>query len=377
MRIKERSVSLDLYRFFCMFLITTTHITGYPKIIALLSSNHYNFYVTNLLFVLQRLSITGFVLISAYFLVNATDTVKKVISFWVQVLFYSVAILVFAAIFVPSSFSVNVLVKSVAPVLTYHYWYPVCYIFLLIMTPLLNKIIKNLSRKDHLSLILILGFFVSVFFHLNPFFDSYVFVGHYSHSLIWFILLYFIAAYIRLYGVRRKVLLGPVAFLISGILLLIVFVANRIAFNTGASALVTFFDKVDFNSYNALLSLVLSVSSFITFLYLKIPSKKWLTQTVSFLAPTTFGIYLIQEHNAVRDALWEFVNINQYAHSPWLFPMMLLVFLGLWVGAIGLYLLYRLADRLFLGKLEKLLVMAVQRVIAFVDRKFLSNPSDN
>jgi surface polysaccharide O-acyltransferase-like enzyme len=170
--------------------------------------------------------------------------------------------------------------------------------------------------------------------------------------------------------------LGPVAFLISGILLLIVFVANRIAFNTGASALVTFFDKVDFNSYNALLSLVLSVSSFITFLYLKIPSKKWLVQTVSFLAPTTFGIYLIQEHNAVRDALWEFVNINQYAHSPWLFPMMLLVFLGLWVGAIGLYLLYRLADRLFLGKLEARLIALTQRLLAFINRKFLSPPAD-
>ena len=57
--------------------------------------------------------------------------------------------------------------------------------------------------------------------------------------------------------------------------------------------------------------------------------------------------------------------------------MMVLVFLCLWICSIGLYLLYRLAHRLFLGKLEKLLVMAVQRVIAFVDRKFLSNPSDN
>jgi surface polysaccharide O-acyltransferase-like enzyme len=78
---KERNYSLDLYRIICMFLITTIHIFGYSNIMDSVSYTDFNFYFINFIKTLQSFSINGFVLISAYFLVNnkvsINSTVKR------------------------------------------------------------------------------------------------------------------------------------------------------------------------------------------------------------------------------------------------------------------------------------------------------------
>lgn len=372
MQAQQRNIALDLYRLLCMFLITTVHILCYSDIGIVAQPGHYNFYISNGLYVLQRFCITGFVLISAYFLVNAMDVEKKAVSFLLRVSFSAVVILLFAGCFNPDAFSRKLILKSVFPVLTYHYWYPVSYMILLLFAPMLNKFVRSLSGKELLCSILLLAFFVSGFFHINPLFDPETFVGHPSHGLIWFILLYLIAAYIRLHGVHRPVLFGGVTFLISGILLFFVFMTGQIAsLNQApwARFVQQFLSKVDLRSYNSVLSLVFSVSSFVMFLNFKLPAGKWSSRVVGFLAPTVFGIYLIQEHNAVRELLWKTVNIERWEQSPWFLLVCVLVFLCLWVGAVLLHQLYRIAHKLFLGEMEDKLLALVVRVRDFVLRK--------
>jgi surface polysaccharide O-acyltransferase-like enzyme len=351
-----------------MFLITTVHAIGYCDLIEELSPNHYNFYLINVLSTLQRFSITGFVLISAYFLVDTKETVRKIVSFWMQLLFYSVVVFLFSCIVLPESLSVKYLLKSLFPILSYHYWYPVSYLILLIFAPILNKVIRALSQKQLAAAILLLGFFISVFFHFNPWMDEYAFLGHYSHGLIWFFFLYIVAGYIRLYGVKKPVLLGPVMFLICTILMYAVFVAGRWAAKSGPqyAFIVDFLNAINIQSYNALLPLLMSVSSFVMFLNFKPSVPKWLRGVVTFLVPATFGVYLIQEHNAVRTTLWEWLNFTELAGSPWLIPKMLLTFFCLWVVSVLLYLLYRLGHRLIICKLEKWLTERINSLLAFI-----------
>ena len=374
MQPRERNISLDLYRFLCMFLITSVHAFGYCNLTSAVSPDHFNFYLVNALSVLQRFSITGFVLISSYFLVETQETLHKIITFWLQLLFFSLATLLLARVFDPNAFSTKYLLKSLFPVFSYHYWYPVSYLILLVFAPILNKLIRSCPKKDLLRTILLLGFFLSVFFHFNPFMDEYVFVGHYSHSLIWFFFLYLIAGYIRLYGVRKPVLFGPILFLVCSAVMYIVFVVDRLAAKAGPSYafIITLLDQINLQSYNSLLPLLISVSSFVMFLHFKPSVPKWLNKTITFLVPATFGIYLIQEHNAIRSAFWESTNLAAFAHSPWLLPMIVLVFLCLWGAAIVLYLLYRLARKLFLGKLENVLLDLSKKI--FVRSSPPSNP---
>ena len=349
-----------------MFLITTIHIIGYSDLAQTLSPQHINFYLTNLLSVLQRFSVAGFVLISAYFLTNTSGTAKKIISFWVQLVFFSVTIWVLAALLDPSARSIKLAVKSVFPVFTYHFWYAVNYLILLLFAPFLNKILHSFSKKEVLSAILVLGFFVSVFFPLNPFFDPNPFLGHQSHSLLWFILLYLIAGYIRIYGVRKPVLSGPVLFAVCTVLLFLFYVGIQRTAPTSPlySFVLSFMSRINLHSYNSLLPMLMAVSSFITFLKLKSPSGKTATSITAFLAPTVFGIYLIQEHNAIRSALWELVDIQRFSNSLLLLPIMLLVFLILWSISMILTLLYRGAHRLFLRHLETFLLKGIEKIHA-------------
>lgn len=368
MKQRERNISLDVYRFICMFLITTVHAIGYCDLIEELSPNHYNFYLINVLSTLQRFSITGFVLVSAYFLVDTKETVRKIVSFWMQLLFYSVVVFLFSCIVLPESLSVKYLLKSLFPILSYHYWYPVSYLILLIFAPILNKAIRALSQKQLLATILLLGFFISVFFHFNPWIDEYVFLGHYSHGLIWFFYLYIVAGYIRLYGVKKPVLFGPIMFLICTVMMYVVFVVGRWAAKSGQqyAFIVDFLNMINVQSYNALLPLLMSVSSFIMFLNFRPTVPKWLRNSVTFLVPATFGVYLIQEHNAVRTTLWERLNFAELASSPWLLPMILLTFLCLWVASVLLYLLYYFGHRLLIGKMERLVTEWINCLLAFI-----------
>jgi hypothetical protein len=93
---------------------------------------------------------------------------------------------------------------------------------------------------------------------------------------------------------------------------------------------------------------------------MKISLPKWLNRVIHFLVPTAFGIYLVQEHNALRQNLWNFFQLQRYADGPWLFPMIVLVFFAIWGAAIAVYLLYRLARKLFLIKLEQALMQLLQ-----------------
>lgn len=362
---KQRNISLDLYRILCMFLITTIHIVGYTDLTGAIPAHHFNGYLVGILSVLQRLAINGFTLISAYFLATTQTTLKKTVSFWLQLVFMSVCILLLSMLFVSPVLSLSALVKSFFPVLTNHYWYPVNYLILLLFVPFFNKAISALSKRQFEALLVLTVGLTSGFVHLNPFYDPAVYVGHESHSLLWFFVLYFLGAYVRQYGVRisRPVIWG--VFILSGIILF-----GSIGLEGGVLSgiadrfpvIKTALNRLQLTHNNSIFALLLSVSSFVLFENWKLPASKPLSAVFSFLAPTVFGIYLIQEHHTIRKALWDFVNIPQWADSPWLFAMMIAVFLGLWAVSIGLYLFYRLMHKLFLRKLEAWLVKCCTRV---------------
>lgn len=365
MQQSKRNISLDLYRVLCMFLITTIHIVGYSDLEGAISDNHFNFYLILVLQVIQKIAINGFVLISAYFLVSVKTVTKKIISFWLQLLFISISILLLSIIFDSPSLTVSLLVQSFFPVLGNHYWYPINYIILLLFVPFFNNAILAMSKRQFELCIVLLVSVVAVFFHINPFFNPDIFIGHYSHSLLWFFVLYFIGAYLRLYGISVSWSNVWLILFLSSILLMgSIAIENNVLFNiTGRLSIVKkILNRMCLTQSNSILALLLTVYSFILFANFKIPSTKALSAIFNFLAPTVFYIYLIQEHNVIRQPLWNGVNIERWANSYWLFAIMIAIFICLWIASILLYLFYRLMHKIFLGKLEVWIFNCCERI---------------
>lgn len=347
-----RNNSLDLYKIICMFLITTIHIIGYSQ---LSPTNTVNAFLVDFIEVLQYFSISGFTLIAGYFLVEKKSTNAKVINFIFLVSFFSILIYLISLLIKPQ-FSFSLLFYSFFPFIFTHYWYPINYLFLILLAPYLNQFAHSLSKKQLLIFICILSFITSVYFHLSPVVEPEPYVGHYSHSMLWFILLYFIAAYIKLHGIKRRKLFGPIMFSACGIL---IFVLRIIADYK-------IFNYINVLSYNSILSLLFTVSSFVIFLNLNINIGKTLSNGLSYCMPSIFVIYLIQEHNAVRNFLWDIVNITKWAESIWLLPIMLLVFVALLIMALLLNLLYQFAYELFINKIVKAILKVYDQVTSKV-----------
>lgn len=362
---KTRNVALDLYRILCMFLITTIHMINYAGLVAEVPGGHLNYWLLNGIQVLQVFSISGFTLISAYYLVDKPFKLNRIIKFALSVIFYSIVIYLVSLILVKPGASKVLLLKSFFPFLTYHYWYPVNYLFLLVLSPFLNRMIGALTRKKLLLCIGVLIAFCSVYFHVNPFVDAEIFLGHHTHNILWFILLYLVAGYLKHYERKHPKLMGIGLFCVTGCMLLALHVLKNNIFGLPSThpLVLKFLDKIDLLSYNSVLSLMFAVSSFVMFTQIKITPAKWLSKTMAFTVPSVFVIYLFQEHNGIRDAWWSFVNITQWAGSYWLVPVMIGWFAVLFAVAMVLYLLYRLCDKLFLSKLERLLEKLLDKLL--------------
>lgn len=106
---------------------------------------------------------------------------------------------VFLCIYGKESFSWNWLLSSLFPVICGKYWFFSAYIFMMLASPLLNVVIARIDKKTHFAacaVFIVLGILAG---------DAHVLpqlaMGD-GYNVIWFIMLYFIAAFVRKYDVK-------------------------------------------------------------------------------------------------------------------------------------------------------------------------------
>lgn len=117
-------------------------------------------------------------------MIKSRITFRKIALLIGEVLFYSIAICSFFLI-TNDNISTKAIVNSLLPINRGSYWFITTYVGLMLLSPILNQALLTFSKKQFqttIGLLLMLVFW----------FCDYM-------ILLWFILLYVIAAYIRLY----------------------------------------------------------------------------------------------------------------------------------------------------------------------------------
>lgn len=180
-------------------MVVTLHVFSHGGVMGgseALTGAHW--YACNFIKYLCFGAVNCFVLISSYFLSKAQLRAKRAVSFVLQVLFYSVALyLVGVVIGEIEPTDGEQLTKAVFPLSTSQYWFASSYIGLYLLSPLLNSGIRGLSRRQHLASTVVLLVMTAVLPGVFPFADTWK-AGR-GYSLIWFIALYVLAAYIGKY----------------------------------------------------------------------------------------------------------------------------------------------------------------------------------
>lgn len=240
-----------------------------------------------------KTGINCFVLITGWFMCKSSFSWQKLLKLYLQIVFYAVAFYVVFCSTGHEVFSAFNSVFKVFPVRRIATGFTSCFLVFYLFIPFLNLFIKTLDKRMHALLLLLL---LAVYTLLPS-----AGMGVSFNYVTWFIVLYFVASYIRFYGIGLQ--MGHRAYGVSSILLVFAGSASVLAmFALYKYGFIGRFDPYFFIAdSNKLLSLAIAVSTFMWFKDLKMPRSRF----VNAVGATTFGVLLIHANSdAMRQWLW-------------------------------------------------------------------------
>lgn len=298
----KRQANFEILRVLAMAMIVAMHFMLKGGIAVSMSEDGST--INHLAWIIEAFCIVAancYVLIGGYFMVETEWKFKKMVSLAAQVLFYSLLVpfvCFLMGIGDVAQWSVYEWIFAVLPLQMEHYWFATSYVLLFMLVPILSAGIKHVTQKQLQITIGILLIYYCGFKSLSPILLS---TDRYGYDMGWFVCLFLIAAYIRLYGIPffegMKKSLG--IYLISCVGIFgISAVAGWLCRKTDA---LKYYMDMPY-CYNYVLTLIGSVALFYVF-------KQWevkegtVTRLISRIAPYTFGVYLLHENLAIRN-LW-------------------------------------------------------------------------
>lgn len=149
-RENKRNTSFELMRILSMFMVCAFHwqLHGYND-----SISSSNLCVNQIIsFVFGSWGILGvnlFFILSFYFLNKKKEnSYSKIIRLVIKVSFFGTTIYIIGILIGATNFSYIQMIKSIFGVFAYQYWFITVYIIILIIAPMLNKILAELSTRE-------------------------------------------------------------------------------------------------------------------------------------------------------------------------------------------------------------------------------------
>lgn len=316
---RTRNVHMDILKIISMFMVVLLHATNYGIQDIKIEIGSINYFIVWIIRIFSMVAVNCFVLISGYFLCqkkeNKENILKKIIRLWIQTEMYSIGIYLLLC-FIPQSgveFSAKTSIKQSFPILTCEYWFIDMYILLLLVSPILNIVINNIKQEEYKILVGVSLFVFSFIPSINIFGDK--FGTNSGYSLIWFVVLYFIGAYLKIYGLEPRKYLKWY-FSISIGIFIIKYVCDVIglkkSFVKGIPNLII--------KYNSIFIIIASICLFYGMVKTTIRVKPKVEKQIIILSQASLGVYLLHENGQFRMLLWNrIVYLKRFSRMPIIF----------------------------------------------------------
>lgn len=361
-----RNSSIELLRIISMVMIMFHHFAyhgnfewNYNEIT--IPHLWYNFILMG-----GKVGVNIFVLISGFFLIENTERLfqpKKLLKFWGQVVFYSITTYFLSIVLQINNFDIKQIIKICFPITYPGWWFASTYFMLYLIHPFLNKLLHDLNKNVYQYLILLLVLCWSII----PTLTTQLFE---SNSLLWFITLYAIAGYAKIYGFNERLKSKHYFFLFFIVLVCSYLVSvSFLVLGTKRNELAV--HAIDFFGMERFPILLMSFFLFMTFAKLKIKFNKW----INVIASATFGVYLIHDSSYIRYYIWwDIFKINQYQESLFLIPYSILVVFIVYVLCTGIEMVRKvLLERpyiIFVNKYVNLLINPLNKIYELSNKIF-------
>ena len=297
----KRNVGLDLLRIFSMLMIVTLHYVGEGEFLTY-DKNGLFFIIANLIKGFSIVAVNCYVLISGYFLITSKFSWKKVLKLWGETLFYSIFIYILLIITKLHTFSIKEMTQSFLPIITKEYWFVNVYLLMYILSPFINILIDHLKKEELKKLIIILLVAFCIMPSILPSGMNFDTTGGYR--IIWFLVLYLVAAWIRIYGVQikkhylKKTYCLIIYFIFSFLVTIMKLVISPI------------YETNVMYHYNFIFVFLASISLFLFFKDIQIKKEK-IARKITYIASLTLGVYLIHTQKIFN----EYVLYNKILHT--------------------------------------------------------------
>lgn len=311
---KTRNSNLELYRIIVMLLIVAHHYVVNSELMDVmkeepLSGNSIFFFLFG---AWGKTGINCFVLITGYFMCKSQITVQKFLKLLFEVLFYNILIYFVFIACKYEKFSWGGII-NIIPCRYLCDSFVCCFLMFYLCIPFLNILINNLNKKKH-GLLILLSLFI---YTLH---SSFPYMGVSMNYVSWFMVLYFISSYIRLYPCKYD--RNTMFWMICTILCIVLSVASIISIlwmNVRFGK--DIFPYRMLSDSNVILALLTAICSFMWFKNIKLPQSKY----INMVGGSTFGVLLIHANSdTMRRWLWQDLldNVGHYSDEYfWLRPI--------------------------------------------------------
>ena len=316
-----RSSNLELLRILCMLLIIGDHLTGQSGIA------DYTTLLSSFAFCLigcgSRIACSVFILIGGWFLCEQQYRARRPLSLWLSLWLYTVPVTLLCRLG-GLDVSLGALRWAAFPASTRQLWFISDYLLLLLCVPLLNRLLRGLSRPAHRGLLAVLA--VPLIVYPTLFGEN----GAVSDTAWMFLYEYLLIAYLRRWPDNRlaHLLQHRAAALGLGLGLPLLNTILRAVLETRGLTDGKAFQYMAYyrTALGALPNLLAALALFYLFKGLDLGCVRW----VNALAGTTLGVYILHQVPAFRGFLWNGLLQAEAHHGSVGYTLLaiLAVFLG-------------------------------------------------
>ena len=334
-----RQSNIELLRIVLMVMIIAHHLIVHGMGLGKMSTPGYEddgfTYYGSIINCFLIAAVNTFIFISGYWGIKLK--LRSIFLFVVQAVFYSVSLFLLFSFINPNTWSWKELIFSFFPISNFVWWFISAYLCLYFLSPLLNKGVEMIDRRQ---MNIVLGGFL--FFDCISGGVFYSTISLNGYNFFHFIVIYLIGQYMKTYQINIK---KPILLLFLSISLLLILVL--IFLSMGKYGFTW-----RFFAYNNPIIMMIAIFLFYSFKSINIKYNN----KINLLAGSVLGIYMIHEYIPIRNIQTGIIQaIKEYNWGNLtlclsIFGLALLIFII--CAAIELcrmYITNKLTDKLFIA----------------------------
>lgn len=284
----KREYGVDCVKIFATILVILTHLFSFGGFLE--STDAFSFKGFTLLSVrsLSLCCVNLFGIATGYLYLNRKVKYSKVFSFWIQVVFISVIMLLIDAVCRGDlGFIKQNIIQKFFPIINVNFWFFNSYFVLLLLINFYNILIDKIDKLKFTVILCFLFVILSVLPMASG--RNYLKIDI-DYSFVWLSFCYFCGAYIRKYEINKKIKIGWC--IVLCLVFLILMPCYTIIYNLHPIHFLSGMYSDLFSKYNSVNIFFISLLVFLTVSRVKI--KKQITKKmVILLSSASFAVYII------------------------------------------------------------------------------------